>query len=120
MAYHAAVRILSTVRELSEQGIIPETKIGMGLHTGEVITGNIGNENRKQYSISGTAVIIAFRIEQLNKDLGTELLITDSVRGRVRENSNEVITSLGPRQLKGLDTAVEVYKVEVQQEVFKP
>lgn len=110
MAFQAALRISEKVKELCRKGIIPETKIGMGIHSGEVITGNIGNENRKQYSISGKAVIIAFRVEQLNKDLGSELLITEEVRSKVVQG-HVPITNLGRVALKGLENQVEVHKV---------
>lgn len=82
----------------------------MGLHTGEVITGNIGNENRKQYSISGTAVIIAFRVEQLNKELGSELLITGDLKEKII-TGKAIIQSLGPQLLKGFGKNIDVYSV---------
>ena len=111
MAFEAALRILKKVNELCEQGVIPETKLGMGLHTGDVITGNIGNESRKQYSISGSAVIIAFRVEQLNKQFQSELLITDAVKSRIAMGKIQ-LTSLGKQPMKGFGHEVEIYKVE--------
>lgn len=110
MAFQAALKILERVKELSNKGIIPQTKIGLGIHTGEVITGNIGNENRKQYSISGTAVIIAFRVEQLNKELESELLITAAIREKIIPGKVTIL-SLGLKPLKGLGKYIEVYKV---------
>lgn len=111
MAFEAALRILKKVNELCAEGVIPETKLGMGLHTGDVITGNIGNESRKQYSISGSAVIIAFRVEQLNKQFQSELLITDAVKSRIAMGKIR-LTSLGKQPMKGFGTEVEIYKVE--------
>ncbi|HCM75614.1 MAG TPA: hypothetical protein DIS90_04495 [Cytophagales bacterium] len=110
MAFQSALKILDKVKELCASGIIPETRIGMGIHSGEVITGNIGNENRKQYSISGKAVIIAFRIEQLNKEYNTQLLISEETRKNIVKG-NASITSLGRVVLKGLETPVEIYSV---------
>lgn len=46
---------------------------------GYVVTGNVGNESRKQYSITGNPVIIASRVEQLNKEYKTQLIITEEV-----------------------------------------
>lgn len=111
MAFEAALRILSKVNELCREGVIPETKLGMGLHTGDVVTGNIGNESRKQYSISGSAVIIAFRVEQLNKQFNSELLITDAVKSRIAMGKIS-LTSLGKQPMKGFGTEVEIYQVE--------
>lgn len=110
MAFQAALKILERVRQLCNDGIIPETKIGMGIHSGEVITGNIGNENRKQYSISGKAVIIAFRLEQLNKDYGSELIISEAVRHNVVKGHTK-LESLGLVSLKGLEGQVEAHRV---------
>lgn len=111
MAFEAALRILKKVNELCAEGVIPETKVGMGLHTGDVITGNIGNESRKQYSISGSAVIIAFRVEQLNKQFQSELLITDAVKNRIAMGKIQ-LTSLGKQPMKGFGHEVEIYKVD--------
>lgn len=110
MAFQSSLKILEKVKELSSSGVIPPTRIGMGIHTGEVITGNIGNENRKQYSISGTAVIIAFRVEQLNKELGSELLITGDIKERILAGK-VAIEFLGAKPLKGLGKNIDVYKV---------
>jgi adenylate cyclase len=110
MAFEAALKIRKKIAELNQRGVIPKTKIGLGLHTGDVITGNIGNENRKQYSISGTAVIIAFRIEQLNKEFDSELLISEVVKNKI-ELGKVAITSLGMQPLKGFGYEIEVFKV---------
>lgn len=109
MAFETSLRILHKVRELVNKEIIPDTRIGLGLHTGDVVTGNIGNEHRKQYSISGSAVIIAFRVEQLNKQFGTELLITDAVKDKIVPGRIQ-LDSLGKQPMKGFGNVVEVFK----------
>lgn len=78
-AFMAAQKILTELKERCAAGIIPKTKIGIGLHAGYVVTGNVGNESRKQYSITGNPVIIASRVEQLNKEYKTQLIITEEV-----------------------------------------
>ncbi len=110
MAFQAALKILDTIQVLNHTSEIPFTRLGIGLHTGEVVTGNIGTENRKQYSISGLAVITAFRVEQLNKELGTDLLITDPVRAKITLGKTR-LEPMGEKQLKGFGTPVPVYKV---------
>ncbi len=84
--------------------------IGMGAHCGEVFIGNIGTEDRKQLSVSGTPVILASRIEQLNKDLNTRVLVSrtffDLIQSEVTHY--EVI---GHVKMKGLDEEVEVVKI---------
>ncbi len=95
---------------LVEQGTIPPTRVGIGVHTGQVITGNIGNEIRKQYSVSGTAVIIAARLEQLNKELNTNFLISKEVYQKVKEQDLHY-SIFKEIQLKGILKPVEVYQV---------
>jgi adenylate cyclase len=66
-AVMASMEIIEKVKQENNAGNIPETKIGIGLHYGEAVIGNIGSSVRKQYSITGNVVIMASRIEQLNK-----------------------------------------------------
>lgn len=113
MAFQSALKILEKVNQLCKNGVIPETRIGMGIHSGEVITGNIGNENRKQYSISGKAVIIAFRLEQLNKEYNSQLLISEEVRKNI-VRGNVSIASLGQVRLKGLESQIEIHQVDYE------
>ncbi len=110
MAFQASLIIREKVRALCAGGRIPETRLGMGLHTGDIITGNIGNESRKQYSISGSPVIVAFRVEQLNKELDSEILITEEVRKRVALGRARLHPH-GSRTIKGFGTTVEVFQV---------
>ncbi len=78
-AYKAAVEIMQMVREKSRTGQIPPTKIGIGMHAGNVVAGNVGTKTRKQYLVTGNTVIIASRLEQLNKQYGSSLIISKEV-----------------------------------------
>ena len=78
-AFKSAMEIMEEVRQRSEAGQIPNTRIGIGLHAGYVVTGNVGTQDRKQYSITGNTVIIASRLEQLNKELKTTLVVSREV-----------------------------------------
>ncbi len=111
MAYQAGLSILKRLGESNAKGEIPFTNIGIGLHSGTLVTGNIGNENRKQFSVSGTPVIIASRIEQLNKKYGTQFLISGEVYSRITPGKH-AITCLGDEPIRGLGTPVTIYKVE--------
>jgi adenylate cyclase len=78
-AVHAALEILDCVEEMNRKGEIAPTRIGMGLHAGSAVTGNVGSDERKEYTIIGDTVNLASRIEQLNKEYGSSLLVTDAV-----------------------------------------
>lgn len=112
MAFQAGINILKHVESASRMQTIPPTRIGIGLHAGDVVSGNIGNERRKQFSISGTPVIVASRIEQLNKKYQTSFLISGEVNTRITRGKVQ-ITSLGQEALRGIEKAVEVFKVEL-------
>jgi adenylate cyclase len=78
-ATEASLEIIHKINSEFDKGNIPKTRIGIGLHYGEAVTGNIGSSIRKQYSITGKVVIMASRIEQLNKKYNTQLLISEEV-----------------------------------------
>lgn len=86
-AYNAAREIINTIKEKSENMEIPKTRLGIGLHAGFVVTGNVGTDIRKQYSITGTCVIIASRLEQLNKKFNTQLILSEDVFRKLDEAS---------------------------------
>ncbi len=79
LAVNAALEIQEELEKRNKNKSIPYTEIGIGIHAGDVITGNVGTAERKQYSITGQAVIIAARIEQLNKDFNSSILISEKV-----------------------------------------
>jgi adenylate cyclase len=111
MAYQAGLSILKRLGELNAKDEIPYTNVGIGLHSGTLVTGNIGSESRKQFSVSGTPVIIASRIEQLNKKYGTQFLISEEVYNRIAPG-RQTITCLGDEPIRGLGTPIKIYKVE--------
>jgi adenylate cyclase len=109
-ALSAARELLAAVKALSDSGRIPATSIGIGLHAGEAVSGNIGSQARQQYSISGNVVILAARIEQLNKDYGSQLLVSAEVLRETGEGDHGA-EALGAVQVKGRDEPIEIYRL---------
>ena len=72
--------------------------------------GNIGNELRKQFSISGHTVNIAARIEQANKEFECEFLLSKSTYHQIKKDPH--ITSIGHIKMKNISEKVEVFKVK--------
>jgi adenylate cyclase len=109
-AVNAALEILEKVnREISNENI-PFTSVGIGIHSGDAVTGNVGNNKRQQYSITGNVVILASRIEQLNKEFKSQILVSKEVMdGIVIEQTEAEL--LGPVSLKGYDNELIIYKV---------
>ncbi|MBF0178467.1 MAG: hypothetical protein HQM03_00415 [Magnetococcales bacterium] len=75
-----ASNALNRVWQERGQPVLPTR---FGLHTGEVIIGNIGSPDRMDYTAMGAAVNLASRVEGLNKVYGTQILITDAVAKRL-------------------------------------
>ena len=108
-ALAAARELVDGVGRLAQDGRIPAISIGVGLHAGEAISGNIGSALRKQYSITGNVVILASRIEQLNKNYGSQILVSGEVLAAAGEPARG--ESLGPVQVKGREAPIEIFRL---------
>jgi len=71
-------RMRSLREEMKEEGL-PELFVRIGIHTGEVIAGNMGSSELFSYTVVGDAVNLASRLEGANKELGTSILISRAV-----------------------------------------
>ncbi len=85
-AFLAAKKILSQLKQWNINKGHP-VQIGIGLHAGSVVAGNVGSADRKQYSITGNTVIIASRVEQLNKKYNSQFMLTREVADQLDKSS---------------------------------
>jgi len=109
-AIRAGYEMVERVRALGEAGRIPPIRVGIGLNSGRVIAGNVGNESRRFYSLTGKNVIIAARIEQLNKEYDSQFLASESAV-RAQKGAAPSARSLGEVALKGIEQPVGVYRL---------
>ena len=82
-AVDASLKILERLDRLNAAGKIPPTRVGIGLHMGEAVTGNVGSSQRKEYTIIGDVVNLASRLEQATKQFHALLLISEVVRQKL-------------------------------------
>jgi adenylate cyclase len=110
-AVNAAVEIHRELNEQIQNGNIPPTNIGIGIHVGDAVTGNIGTIERQQYSITGSVVILAARIEQLNKDYYSQILVSEDVIHQMEHTIPSETKFLGKVDLKGWHHPLGIYKI---------
>jgi len=109
-AVNAALEILKTIEEKNCGKQILPTKVGIGIHSGEAVTGNVGSSLRKQYSITGNVVILAARIEQLTKQFDAKLIVSADVWKNINHNKIKA-APLGLVPVKGRSEPVSLFKL---------
>jgi adenylate cyclase len=87
----------------------PVYRTRCGLHTGEAVVGNIGSEDRMNYTALGATVNLAARLEGLNKSYGTSILVSSALQQRVA--TRFVFRGVDRISPKGFAEAFEIYEL---------
>ncbi|MEY4616427.1 MAG: hypothetical protein RJB66_1387 [Pseudomonadota bacterium] len=111
-AVRACLEMRKALNELNQKRIRrdqPPILIGMGLHTGQAISGTIGSDERMEYTVIGDTVNLTSRIESSTKSFGTDLLISEETARLVDQEF--ALVHAGSVEVKGKAEPIELYHV---------
>ncbi len=111
-AVEAALDMVAELEKLNQKWKAegrPELDIGIGINTGPMIAGNIGSDAIMSYTVIGDAVNLGSRLESLNKQYGTRIIISDATRQQL--TGQYLFRPLGDVVVKGKTKAVAIFEV---------
>jgi adenylate cyclase len=112
-ACNAALEMMKRVRELRKEWEAqgkPSLEIGIGLNTGVASVGNMGSALRRGYTALGDTVNLSSRLEGLNKDYGTHIIVNETTY-HAAKNDGFVFRELDLMRVKGKLQPVTIYQL---------
>ncbi len=116
-AFHAGLemsrRLHGLNQRLSQNGW-PALRHGIGIHSGSALAANIGSQDRLSYLLVGDTVNLASRLQSLNKEFGTEMIVSGATRARLPDIAlaQVVLREYPPMAVKGKKELVSFCAVE--------
>ncbi|BAF60793.1 hypothetical protein PTH_2612 [Pelotomaculum thermopropionicum SI] len=117
-ALAAALEMVERMEELNrrwrEKGEPPMEGIGVGINSGLVVVGNVGSPDRMDYTIIGEDVNLASRLESMNKEYGTRIILSDRSVNCLKHKERMAgrLKFLGSAAVRGMAVPVGTYTVE--------
>lgn len=108
----ASVRAVAELNGTRKAQAMGELQLGIALHKGEVLYGNVGTPERLDFTMIGPAVNEAARMEKLTKSLGCAILASDSFQAALAE-SRGLLAPAGMHALSGLSEPRALYRVSL-------
>ncbi len=112
-------RLESFNRWIAGQGFDKRFAMGVGLHSGAVMAGNVGSEQRVEYTAIGDTTNTASRLEAMTKDSGAMLFVSGATRERLR-GQRPLLDLVGELEVRGRDGTLEVWTLRRQAAAAAP
>ena len=111
-ACHSALDMMEALKKLNEKWISEEKRpmdIGIGINTGMMMVGNMGSDQRFDYTVMGDEVNLGSRLEGANKNYRTNILISESTYDRIK--GEFVCMEVDSVRVKGKTQPVRIYQL---------
>jgi adenylate cyclase len=119
----AALEMMETLGRLREKWRIedpdiPNVEIGIGVNSGPMVVGNMGSSQRFNYTVMGDNVNLASRLEGLNKEYGTHILVSEqalhAARKGLKDGSAYCVRELDAARVKGKKEPVRLFELRAR------
>jgi adenylate cyclase len=113
-ALDCALAMLDAMAEWNQERIAagePPIRLGIGIHFGTAVLGDIGSERRLEFAVVGDTVNVASRLEGLTRSLGVDLLVSEALLTRAQAAGADTsrFTDMGAQSLRGREEPVHVW-----------
>lgn len=111
-AYRSLETRLTDLNERRSAADLPTTEVYLGLHIGDVFYGNIGSNERLDFTVIGPAVNEAARIAGMCRSAERNVLISTAFATAMTASERALLVSIGRYALRGIDQPQELFTVD--------
>jgi adenylate cyclase len=114
-ALACALDILTNIAELNRRREArgeARLEVGIGVHFGPVVLGDVGDENRLEFTVIGDTVNVASRFERLTRELGVHLVVSGDLIAALSEETHKLVGGLEPgvpQRVRGREKPVAIW-----------
>lgn len=113
-ALNASSELQAKIRERNLERAaegLPVADFTLALHAGEILYGNIGSENRLDFTVIGPTVNLTARISGMHASVGQSIIVSEHVRKAANGNTGHDLVSVGRYMLRGVSEPVELFTI---------